>query len=276
MEQIVDLIANIAIPAVAGWFIVLSNASGFLIPASAYKIIMVAGFIFLFFSGAVVLSLKIKKISIQGMIIKKPSRSWKMMRFFNVIYNTQTGLNFIISSVLILVLIGNEGVLGTLQAAAAGLSAIILYIIGRKILIKNSWKMVGFGSLIFFIGAGILAGTFTWIGVLIYEIIITVAWAFQWSSSYSVAMDLTDHEENNPEAQYAYICDNELYYNIGRGTGIVIIVLIIFLATEKIALQWAPFIVALIQLPLAWFLHILTKNIHQKTSLISLSPEKFS
>jgi hypothetical protein len=117
-----------------------------------------------------------------------------------------------------------------------------------------------------------LAGTFTWIGGLAYTLVVTVAWAFQFSTSYSVAMELMDREEQNIDRQYAYICDNELFYNIGRGAGILIIVLFALLLNVSAALRWAPLVVAVLQLPMAWVIYLLSRE-HRETVQVASLPQ---
>jgi len=273
MEQIIDLFINIVVPATVGWFIIFTAGTTFPLDLTSYKIIMTVAFFLLILSGFVVQSADIKTISIKGLIVHKPSASWRHMRLFHILYNTQIGLSLVTSSVMVLVLVGGEGILGTLHALTAGISVIILYVIGRKTTISSSWKLVAFGSLVFLIGAGVLAGFFTWIGALAYTIAITVSWAFQWSASYAVTMELMDSEEDNAEKQYAYVCDNELFFNIGRLLGIVLVVLITSQATQNTALQWAPLIIGVIQIPLAYLIFILAKDVRRRKNILVPTPE---
>lgn len=116
IEQIIDLVINILIPALTGWFIAWGSA-GILGTSPAYQIVMAVGFIFLFFSGLIVQSLNTNPYHINGLFISKSSQSWNQLRLFNILYNTQVGLSLIISSVIILYLVGNEGILGIILVA---------------------------------------------------------------------------------------------------------------------------------------------------------------
>jgi YQGE family putative transporter len=262
--QIFDLLMNVIIPMMAGWFIVLMTPAYITLSFTAYKIIMIVAFVLLFFSGLVMQLTSIKQIVIRTMILKKPKPIWGRMRLFNILFNVQVGTTLVLPNILILMLVGNEGILGTIQAITAGISAIAIYIIGRKSTISNAWQFILFGIVVFLIGTGILAGSFTWIGTLAYSVVITLTWASIWTPSYSVTMDLMDTLEPDTEKQYAYICDNEIFYNLGRGIGIAVICILAILINNHAALRYSALIAGLCQLPLALIIHKLVLHIHDQ------------
>lgn len=267
--QIFDLIMNVIIPISAGWFIVLIASPETTSLFTAYKIIMIAAFVLLFLSGLTIQFSTIKQIIIRKMILKKPKPVWSLMRLFNILFNIQVGTTLILPNVLILMLVGHEGILGTIQAITAGISAVALYVIGRKSNISNAWQFVLFGSAVFFVGTGILAGSFTWLGALAYSVVITLSWAGIWTPSNSVTMDLMDKLEPDTEKQYAYVCDNELYFNIGRVIGLAIISALAVSISTDAALRYSPVIAGLCQLPLAWLIYKLVLHIHEKFRKVS-------
>jgi len=263
LGQIFDVLLSMLIPVCAGWFIILVNTNHFGQSFLAYKIIMIVACILLFFSGLIIQFSHIQQIVIRGMLVKHPSKTWRLMRLYNILFNIQIGSATVLPSVIILILVGGEGILGTLQGVTAGLSAIALYYVGRKATISSAWKFIGAGSLIFFVGTCVLAGFFTWVGGITYSIVISLAWASQWTQTNSVIMELMDNEEPDPEKQYAYVCDNEIFYNSGRVIGIGIISVIAIVASEHAALRWSPLIVGIIQLPLAFIIHSIVNTIEQ-------------
>jgi len=265
IEEILGIIIYTVVPFVVGWFIVLTGFGGLAQITNAYRIVMVAGFIFLLLSGAVIQSSKIKTFIPQGLVVRKPTKAWTNMRIFNVLLNMQVGLSLVISSILVILLIGGEGILGTLQSITSIVSALMLYIIGRKATIDHSWKLVGTGSIVFLLGATALAGTFSWSGALVYSLITTIVWTLQWASSYAVSMELMDKEEKSPEHQYAYVCDNEIFFNVGRFLGIAIVVGMVMSVGQNSALQWTPLVISVLQLPLSWFVFTLIKHVRERS-----------
>ena len=259
--QIFDMVMNIVIPACAGWFIVLLS-SGHTDPTfAAYKIIMIMGFILLFLSGLAIQFSSIKQITVLGMFIQKPKPIWRHMRLFNILFNLQVGTTIVIPNILILKLVGHEGILGTVQAVTAGLASLAIYIIGRKSTTGNASKLVFFGSVMFLAGTAALAGIFTWLGAIAYSMAITITWASIWTPVSSVGMDLIDSLESDTEKQYAYVCDNELFYNFGRIAGIMIISILAIAGSETHALRLSPLIAGFFQLPLMWFIQKIVRHL---------------
>lgn len=261
LGQVADLCINILVPAVAGWFIAFGHQTGWYLPQMSYRVLMLVGFGMLALSGYVVQSSTIASITIDGLVVRHPTQSWQLARIFHLLYNLQVGLNLVTSSVLILFFVGGEGIFGTVHAMTAALSAVAIYLIGRKTTVRHSWMFVGIGSILFFVGASVLAGVFTWVGSLVYAAITTTLWAVQWSTSYTVFMELMDQEASSPSKQYAYVCDNELFFNIGRGVGIGVVVLFLMLFSQQAALRWTPLVIATIQLILVLPIKILTDTV---------------
>lgn len=281
LEQSVDLLINLVVPAATGWFIVFGENVINLSLSSTYKIVMGISFVLLSISGLFVKLSKIEDVDVSHLLLKNPSRDWQFIRLFNFIYNTGIGLSLIISSVLVLVLVGGEGVLGTLQTLTTLVAAFFAYAIGRKSKTSSAWKLVGVGSLIFLGGALFLAGLFNWVGGLIYSLVTTLVWSIQWGPSYTVEMEMMDKEETNPLKQYSYVCDNELYFNVGRIVGILIVSLLALVYNNQTSLRWSPLIIAVFQLPMAWIVFMLAKKIKNdktiKTEVVtSTDKDEFS
>lgn len=264
--QIFDLLMNILVPMSAGWFIILMTSTEATPTFIAYKIVMIAAFVLLFFSGFVVQFSTMKQIIIRNIFLRNPKPVWRLTRLFNILFNIQVGSTLVLPNILILVFVGGEGILGTVQAVTASMSALAIYIIGRKANISNAWQFTLFGSLVFLIGASVLAGSFTWVGALAYSAAITLSWVGIWAPSHSVCMDLMDTLEPDAEKQYAYVCDNELFYNIGRVIGITIICVLAIMIGTNAALRYAAVIAGICQLPLALLIHTLVGYIHDTRS----------
>ena len=212
----------------------------------------VVGLICTIFAGGVLQSSTMRNETVYGLVVKHVTRRWWIVRLFHILYNLQVGIALAMGSVLILTLIGGEGVLGTLQAVTAGLSAFMLYVIGRKTSLRHSWMFVAVGAVIFVLASGFLASWFTWFGAFVYTLAFTIVYVLQWPSSYSVVMEVMEQEADGPADQYAYVCDNELFFNIGRLGGILIVIGLLVAFSQNTALRWSPLIIACIQLFMIW------------------------
>jgi hypothetical protein len=158
-----------------------------------------------------------------------------------------------------------EGVLGTIETTVAILATLTLYIIGRKAHLKNTIPLVGFVTILYLMGAGFLAFNYTWIGVLVFIAISSISSSIRWTMGYSVVMEVLDRDEiNHPTAgHYAYICDNELFFNIGRILGLGIFVGLLQFSADT-ALRFTPLIIALTQFGSLVPLRYLVKTLQVK------------
>lgn len=258
LESAGDMIINMIVPALAGIFIAAGSRWGWYLPDTAYKWLMLVALAIVALAGWIVQSSKIKDLENEPMFLPRASSRWGLVRLYNVLANLVVGAEFIIPGVLVLTLVGKEGTLGIITSATAILSAVCLYLLGRLGRLESTWKVIAVAGLIYLFGASLLAFSFSPISVLVYMAVSTIGWAFRWPPSYAVIMETMDREA--PKNQYAYICDNELTFNLGRSLGIL---LIFALQTidQNIALRFVPLIVGLVSLVAIFPLIRLTKLI---------------
>jgi MFS transporter, YQGE family, putative transporter len=259
LETAGDTVINMVVPALAGGFIVFGEPLGLYDTHFAYKCLMLIALILVILAGYVVQSSKIKDIDREALFVDKPSPRWTLVRLYNVLSNVVIGAEFVIPSVLVLVLVGKEGTLGVISSATSILSAILIYVLGRKGKIKNVWKIVCFASLIYLGGASLLAWNYSSIFVLIYMVVSTIGWVFRWPNAYAVVMETMDKEDRS-KGQYAYICDNEFTFNLGRSAGLFLILLVAGLSQDT-ALRFIPLVVGFTSLISIYPLTLLTQQI---------------
>ena len=137
-------------------------------------------------------------------------------------------------------LVGEEGIFGTVESVACLLSAIVMYVVGRKVNLDRSWKMVAIGSLVVFAGTLTLSFWYGVVGVLANLVLMTIGRSLIWTSSYSQTMELMDQGKGAemPERQYAYVFDNELFFNVGRVMGVGILLYMIYVGGINFALRY--------------------------------------
>jgi MFS family permease len=205
---------------------------------------MLVGLGLIVVAGILVQPLKIKHIRKQSFFVKKRSHSWRLARIYNVISNISIGAEYVIPGILVLALIGNEDILGLITSLTTFVSVILLYAVGRKGNLNTTWKVVALGSVTYFIGTVLLAVFFSPTAVLIYMIGSTIGWAFIWSPSYTVLMEAMDREAEKEEDRYAYICDNELTFNLGRSLGMLLIFVLLSI-NQMFAMRFVPLIVGI-------------------------------
>ena len=158
-------------------------------------------------------------------------------------------------AILIMKFVGNEGSLGLIQGIAGGITAIIIYILGRVAKPNHRMKIFGAGLIVFFIGTLFNGTFFSAAGVIIFVLCKVMFQPLHDLAYFPTMMKTIDYvsgiEKRN---EYAYILSHEVGLFIGRAFGMVLFIVLAFMISETFALKYALVIVGalqLISLPLA-------------------------
>lgn len=237
LENSVLLLLKISVPLLAGFIITFGSRVGLYSTAVAYRLLMSLGMLAILVSSYIINRSRIPDVQHEHLFIKKVTGRWQSVRLYNFLYNVIAGAEFIIPTVLILTVLGQEEVLGLVTSATAALSAASLYVLGRKGGIQHVWRTVALGNTLYLLSVIILALFFGPIAVLIYMAGVTIGKSLRFSPAYSVTMDIMERESQ--DGQYAYICDNEISFNTGRVLGLC---LILFFASnsQSLTLRYLP------------------------------------
>ena len=109
------------------------------------------------------------------------------------------------------------------------------------------WLVVLGADLLLVVGGLGLAIFFRSWSVVLYSALSTMAWALSWSPGYTLVMEVMDKEDKKKQGQYALVCDNEVFFNLGRIVGLLILVGVWSLG-GSLGLRYSILIVAFLQL----------------------------
>jgi MFS family permease len=155
---------------------------------------------------------------------------------------------------LILLLLGNEGTLGTVTAVVSLIVVILTYMYGRMFNQKHQYKTVTATCMLFFLCAVALAASPGIFSATLYILCMGIAASFFSIAFEPIALYLTEKEmAGDASLRYSFVVDNEIFLNLGRlaAMGIAIAVSVVFAKRE---LFITPVVVACLQLVfLAWF-----------------------
>lgn len=266
LESSLDLIINMIMPLIIGWFIVFGENMSLYSVEVAYKILMFIALGMLAYSGYVLKDADIYSKQIDHIMLQRPSRAWNMNRILQTIYWTLGGVNAYIPSLLVLMFVGQEGVLGTIESITSLIVAMMLYVVGRKIKSHHTLGIITISSLVFFFGAIMLYFYYGLIGALIYTVVCSLTGSPSWNTIYSNTMEVMDKEkELNPNLhQYSLVFDNEIFFNTGRVLGMFLFFAIARYTTTELSLRTTPLIIAILQfvalVPLSYLLKYVSSN----------------
>ncbi|KKU45236.1 MAG: hypothetical protein UX62_C0039G0015 [Microgenomates group bacterium GW2011_GWA2_46_7] len=210
-ESVLEIGSNIVMPLLMGWFIVFGQYAGLYSINTAYKILMIGAILLMTIGGYLLQSADIYSENIDHITVKRPSANWNLIRLINIIYQSLSGINFIIPNILILMFVGTEGILGTVESVVALVTAMMLYLAGRKSTTKHFLWIVTISSLVFLVGMTLYNLTYGYLGALIYTVSVALTGAIAFNPLYTVNMEIMDQEKAAKTAsnQYAYIFDNQ-------------------------------------------------------------------
>ncbi len=152
-------------------------------------------------------------------------------------------------AMLIMLLLGKEGALGTAQSIGAVLAAFIMYIVGRLSKPSDRVKIFAVGLSLFALGAIFNGVLFNKTGVVIFILLLLIAKPLMDLAYFPIqfrVIDIVSKIEGRSE--FSYILNHEAGLYIGRFVGAGTFLLIAYLVSNEAALRYAIIIIALLQL----------------------------
>jgi MFS transporter, YQGE family, putative transporter len=152
-------------------------------------------------------------------------------------------------AMLIMKYVGKEGSLGLIQGISGGLTAILIYLLGRFAKPQHRIMIFGAGITIFLIGTVFNGIALSMTGVMVFVLCKVFFQPMHDLAYYPIMMkviDVVSKRENRN--QYAYILNHEFGLYAGRITGLGLFILLAFYVSETFALRYSLIIVALIQM----------------------------
>jgi YQGE family putative transporter len=158
-------------------------------------------------------------------------------------------------AMLIMKYVGKEGSLGLIQGISGGLTAILIYLLGRLTKPRHRIFVFGVGIIIFLIGTIVNGIELSMTGVMVFVLCKVFFQPLHDLAYYPIMMKVIDVvSKKEDRSQYAYILNHEFGLYAGRVIGLGIFIFLALGVSETFALRYALIIVAVIQvlsIPLA-------------------------
>ena len=251
LETFFYTIIAVVIPVLIGWFIELYAGTGD--AGLAYKI--VTGFVFVVTVFASIMCYRgnFTNPTEKKFVFFKFDPYWyKLLRLASLKGLVQ-GFLVTAPAMLIMLLVGKEGALGTAQSIGAIIAAIAMYIIGRNTSPKHRLYVFGAGLLLFALAAIINGILYSSTGVILFMLFLLLAKPLldlaYFPIQFSVIDILTKKEKRS---EFAYILNHEAGLYVGRLIGAGTFLILAYSFSVEIALRYAIVIVALLQLLSYW------------------------
>lgn len=152
-------------------------------------------------------------------------------------------------AMLIMKYVGKEGSLGLIQGISGGLTAILIYLLGRFAKPKHRIIIFAFGITLFLIGTVVNGIELSMFGVMVFVLCKVFFQPLHDLAYYPIMMkviDVVSKRENRN--QYAYILNHEFGLYAGRVSGLGLFIFLAFYVSETFALRYSLIIVAVLQM----------------------------
>lgn len=247
LETFFYTIIAVIIPVAIGWFIQL--VGGETEAQFAYRIVTGIVFIITIVASYVCFKGTFKNPELKRFVYFKFHPSWMKLLILACLKGLAQGFLVTAPAMLIMLLLGKEGALGTAQSIGAIIAAFVMYIIGRRS--KPSHRIYIFSAgLICFTIAAIFNGVlFNSAGVILFMLFLLVAKPLLDIAYFPIQFNVIDIiSKIEKRSVYAYILNHEAGLYVGRFTGAATFIILAYFYSTEFALRYAILIIAILQL----------------------------
>ena len=253
LESFFFTISNIAIPLAIGALLVSIDGK------------QIFGIVFNIYLGYRIVTLVVFAITILACFslahgnFKNPEQKDFLYFRFDRLWNKQILLaalkglvqGFLVTAPAMLIMryVGKEGSLGLIQGISGGLTAVLIYLLGRFAKPRHRILIFSAGIIIFLIGTIVNGIELSMIGVMVFVLCKVFFQPMHDLAYYPIMMkviDVVSKRENRNK--YAYILNHEFGLYAGRIMGLGLFIFLAFYVSEIFALRYSLIIVAFIQL----------------------------
>lgn len=244
-------IANIIVPFIAGWFIVLGAHFHLYSARHAYWMIFGLAFILLFISGTIIRHGTFESPAPELISRLRTGPFWKRRRLLSFASGFTDGTMSFTPVLLLLLFVGNEGVLGSVTALVSFVTAIAMYLYGRYVKTEYRYEVIFISSSLFFVSTLFLLFFPAKMSIILHMLLVGVSTSFFAMAVSPILLSLAEEEMGeNKESRYSFIFDDELFLDSGRLVGIGVVLGIACLTSQTTALIYGSVVVAGIHLVL--------------------------
>lgn len=251
LETFFYTIIAVVIPFLIGWFIELSSKTGDV--NMAYKVVTGLVIVITILASIMCFRGNFTNPSAKKFVYFKFDPYWYKLLRLATLKGLVQGFLVTAPAMLIMLLVGKEGALGTAQSVGAIIAAVVMYIIGRNTSPKHRLYVFGIGLGLFAIAAIINGVLYNSTGVILFMLFLLLAKPLldlaYFPIQFSVIDILTKKEKRS---EFAYILNHEAGLYIGRLTGAGTFLVLAYCFSVEIALRYAIIIVAILQLASYW------------------------
>lgn len=248
-------ITSVAVPAAIGWFIEATGKYGWVggNRNNAYRIVALCALALTVAASMVISRGHYRNPPRTQFVFFRFHSLWKKMLSLAALKGLAQGYLVTAPAMLIMMLVGQEGTLGLIQAAGGIVSALVLYVVGRASKPEHRVPVFAVGLVLFAAGSLVNMILFNATGVLIFMACLVLAKPILDLAYFPIQLLIVDTvsaiEQRN---EYAYIFNHEIGLFAGRLFGCGIFLILSVNISHIAALKYALPIIAIMQIASIW------------------------
>lgn len=251
VELFVATLAFVVVPALVGWFISGATHFDWLGGTAnrAYRIIAVAVFACTVLASVIVEQGNFRNPEPASFVFFRFHPLWWRMLELALLKGVAQGYMLTAPTMLIMLLVGQEGILGTTQAIGGIFSACTLYAVGRTTAPRHRKIVFSVGLALFFLGSATCGVLFNAVSVLIFIGCLVLAKPLLDLAYNPIELQVIEAvSRQEARTEYAYFFNHEFGLFTGRFLGCALFLVIAHGWSGVAALKYALPAVALAQL----------------------------
>lgn len=247
LETFFYTIIAVIIPVTIGWFI--ESKGGGTQVNMAYRIVTGAVFVITILASIVCFRGTFKNPAQKRYVFFKFHPLWYKLLSLALLKGLAQGFLVTAPAMLIMLLLGKEGALGTAQSIGAVIAAVIMYVLGRLSKPSDRIKIYAAGLGLFAVGAVLNGVLFNQTGVVLFIMLLLIAKPLMDLAYFPIQFKVIDIVSKiEKRGEFAYILNHEAGLYVGRFLGAGTFLVLAYTISTEVALRYAIIIIGLLQL----------------------------
>lgn len=253
LESFFFTLSNIVVPLVIGALLVSIDGTRFLgITFDVYKGYHIVTF--MVFLITILATYSLSRGSFENPVQKdflffRFDRLWNKQMLLAALKGLVQGFLVTAPAMLIMKYVGQEGSLGLIQSISGGLTAILIYLLGRFTKPKDRIIVFAVGITLFLVGTIVNGIELSVFGVMVFVLCKVFFQPLHDLAYFPIMMKVIDVvSKKEKRNNYAYILNHEFGLFAGRAIGLGLFILLVYTVSETFALRYALIIVAVLQM----------------------------
>lgn len=266
-------ITSVIVPAAIGWFIEATGKYGWVSGNrnNSYRIVALCTLVLTLVASVVINMGSYRNPPKTRFVFFHFHSLWKKMLSLAMLKGLAQGYLVTAPAMLIMMLVGQEGTLGLIQAAGGIVSSFMLYAVGRASKPEHRVRVFAIGLFLFAAGSIVNTVMFDAKGVLIFMACLVLAKPVLDLAYFPIQLLIIDTVsviENRNE--YAYIFNHEIGLFAGRLLGCGLFIILAVNVSRIAALKYALPTIAVLQIASIW----VASNLLSSAAKTSITPAR--